>query len=172
MLTTLWIILALGILVAVFWTRIPFISETAHTIFDPTLGRMLDYNINLGMVLITAVISLIITLFQKYMTDQTELRRLKAEQKQASEAMKEYKNHPEKMMEFTKKQMEFTGAIMKHTMRPLLFTTVPIIFFFRWFGDYFANHDVAIFGFMSWFWAYFVLMIIWSIVFRKLFKVA
>ena len=122
------------------------------------------------MIIITAIISLILSLVQKYATDQESLKQLKSEQKLLQEEMKQYKDHPEKLMELQKKQLEFIPKTMDLTMAPVLYTAIPIILFFRWFSEYFTMNPEKILGFFSWFWAYLIFSIVFSIVFRKVFK--
>jgi uncharacterized membrane protein (DUF106 family) len=60
-------------------------------------------------------------------------------------------------------------------MRPLLYTAIPFVLFFRWFADYFSNPFFAafrFFGFLSWFWFYLIGSIIFSSIFRKVLKVS
>jgi len=58
------------------------------------------------MFLIVIVLSFIMTLVQKYGTDQETLRELKKEQKMLQQEMKKYKDNPDKLLEFNKKQFE------------------------------------------------------------------
>ena len=171
-------VLAISMLIGFFWNSMPFVKETIHLILDPSAGKLLNWNINLGMIIITFIISFILSLFQKYTIDQETLRTLKKEQKLLQEEMKKYKDNPEKLMEFQKKQLEFIPKTFDLTMRPLLYTAIPIILFFRWFSDYFTalSSPLKILGFFStsgsWIWAYLILSIIFSSIFRKVLKLA
>ena len=164
------VILGLGLLVSALWNQVPVVKQTIHYLLDPSAGRLLDWNVNIGMIIVAGLITLFITLVQKYTIDQETLKRLKAEQKDISNQMKEFRSDPAKMLELQKKQMPLMREIMEVTMGSTLYSAVPIILFFRWFSDYFATIDVKIFGFMSWFWAYIVISILLSTVFRKIFK--
>jgi len=169
------VVMLAGIFVGTLWNSVPAIKDNAHAILDPSVGALLNWNVSWGMVIITAVLTIIITLLQKYTTDQETLRQLKKEQKLLNEEMKKFKDHPEKMMELQKKSLEFIPKTMDITMRPLMYTAIPIILFFRWFSDFFfvaaGASPIKIFGFFSWFWAYLLLSIIFSMIFRKVFKV-
>ena len=166
------IVMLVSLLIAGLWTKIPVIKETIGAGLDPTLGAMLNWNILVGMLVIVFILSVIMTLAQKYLTDQATLKELKKEQKLLQDEMKKYKEHPEKMLELQKKQFEIIPKTMKLTMRPLIYTGIPIILFFRWFMDYFAiMPDFKFFGFLSWFWFYLIFSIIFSIILRKVFKV-
>jgi uncharacterized membrane protein (DUF106 family) len=97
---------------------------------------------------------------------------MKKEQKFIQGEMKKYREHPEKMMELQKKQMEFLPKMLKISMRPIIYTAIPLILFFRWFMDFFtAAGDPKFFGFLSWFWFYLILSLIFSSILRKLLDV-
>lgn len=167
------LVLIPGLLVALLWNQIPAIKQLIHLVLDPTAGILLTWNVTLGIIIVTGVISLILTLVQKYTVDQEEMRRLKKEQKDIQEEMKKFRDHPEKMMELNKKQMALLPETMDLSMRPMIYTSLPIILFFRWFNDFFITAgNPKILGFMSWFWAYLIFSIIFSLIYRKLFKVA
>ncbi|MEK6820406.1 MAG: EMC3/TMCO1 family protein [Nanoarchaeota archaeon] len=169
--TLLFVLMLASVLIASLWSAFPFIKENVHLILDPTAGRILEWNITLGMLLITAAITFVMTLFQKYGTDQATLKQMRDEQKIAREEMKKYKDNPEKLLEFNKKQIEDMPKLMEMNMKPLIFTFLPIILFFRWFNDYFFVVNFKFFGFLSWFWFYLIFSIIFSSVFRKILRV-
>lgn len=159
--------------IAFFWDKILAIKETAHLILDPSAGALLNWNLTIGMLILVFIISLFITLLQKYATDQEEMRRIKKEQKELQEEMKKYKEHPEKLMSLQKKQFEFMGPMMKLSMRPMVFSGIPLILFFRWFWDFFnVLGDPKFFGFLSWFWFYLIGSMIFSMILKKVLDVA
>lgn len=163
-----------SMVIAFFWDKILIIKNTAHTILNPTAGFLLNMNLTYGMLFIIFAISLIMTLLQKYATDQETIRELKAEQKQLQKDMKEFKEHPEKLIEMQKNAFPLTIELMKHSMRPMMFTGVPLILFFRWFMDYFsapALEGFKFLGFLGWFWFYFICSMIFSMILRKVLKV-
>lgn len=165
------VVFALSLLVAALWNQVPMIKQVVHAVLDPTLGTLLDWNATLGMFIIVAVLSFIMTLVQKYGTDQATLRELKKEQKLLQEEMKKYKENPDKLLELNKKQMEFIPKTMELTMRPVMYTIVFFVLFFRWFNDYFITVEFQFLGFLSWFWFYFIFSIVFSTIFRKIMKV-
>lgn len=164
-------VMIVGLVFAAIYPRVPLLKEGIHYILDPSAGALLNFNATVGMIIITALISLILTLVQRFATDQDSLRQLRKEQKILQEEMKKFKDNPQKLLELQKKQLEFFPKTLDLTMTPLIYTTIPILLFFRWFYDYFAANPTqnSIFGFMSWFWAYLILSIIFSMVYRKLF---
>jgi len=166
-------IMLASMLIAIFWDSAPFIKNTAHLILDPTAGWLLNWNLTGGMIILIFFISLVMTLTQKYLTDQKTLREMKKEQKALQEEMKKYKEHPEKLIEFQKKQLEFVPKMMRVSMRGVVYTAIPLILFFRWFRDFFSLiGDPSFFGFLSWFWFYLIGSMIFSSIFRKIMKVA
>ena len=167
------LVTGISMFIGFMWNSLPFIKDNVHALFDPSAGALLNWNVNWGMVLISAVIVLGTTLIQKYTTDQNELRLIKKEQKLLQEEMKKFEKEPEKLLQLQKKQLEFIPKTMDITMRPLMYTIIPIILFFRWFSDYFvANPNLKIFGYLSWIWAYLIFSVVFSMIFRKVLNVA
>ena len=168
----IFIVMIISLLIAFFWDSSPFIKNTVHAILNPTAGTLLNLNLTWGMIILVFLITLAMTLIQKYGTDQETLRELKKEQKILQEEAKKYREHPEKLMEFQKKQMEFIPKTLKLSMRPIMITGIPLILFFRWFIDFFsAAGNPKFFGFFSWFWFYLIISIILSSILRKVLKV-
>lgn len=166
-----------SLVMAIYWDKIPFIKNAVHTALDPSAGALLNWNLTIGMLLIVLIITFITTLIQKYATDQKALKELKQEQKLLQEEMKKFKDNPAKITELSKKQMEFIPKTFKLTSRTILFTGIPFILFYRWFYDFFAvleqqaGHAIKFFGFLGWFWFYFIFTMIFSSILRKIMKV-
>ncbi|MFW6233549.1 MAG: EMC3/TMCO1 family protein [Nanoarchaeota archaeon] len=169
------VVLIISLLIASFWDKIDIIKNTAHKILNPSAGVLLEYNLILGMILLTFIIAIFMTIIQKYTTDQEELKKLKKDQKAMQEEMKKYKQDPQKIMELQKKQMqELPETFMKTFklgMRPIIYTGIPLILFIRWFYDYFASIGTSkIFG-IHWIIVYIILTMIFTGVLRKILKV-
>jgi len=166
----LFIVMLISLIIAFFWTT-PFIKDNVHRILDPSAGFLINWNVTYGFLVLIFIITLITTIAQKYLTDQKTMREMKAEQKKLNEEMKEFKNDPAKMMELQKKSFEFMGPMMKLSMRPMMFTGVPLILFFRWFMDIFTTLGNPKFWIFSWFWFYLIISIIISSILRKVLDV-
>ena len=166
----MFLIMIVSLFIPIFWEKMPIIKNSVHFVLDPTAGLLLNWNKTIGMLFITIIIAILSMLAQKYLTDQEEMKKIKAEQKILQEEMKKYKDHPEKLMEFQKKQLEFIPRTMDITMRSTLYTFVPFILLLRWFMDYFQQ-GYKFFGFLSWIWFYIIFLIIFSIILKKVFKV-
>lgn len=168
----MFLVMILSFIIAGAWNSFPIIKTSAHHILDPTAGALMNFNIYFGMIIVVFVITLFTVVIQKYGTDQAELKKLKEEQKILQEEMKKYKDHPEKLMELQKKSFEFMPKTMDLTMKPLIYTAIPFVLFFRWFNDYFLLlPDFKFFGFFSWFWFYFLASILFNTILRKMMKV-
>jgi uncharacterized membrane protein (DUF106 family) len=162
----------LSVALAIYWDKIPFMKDAVHAALDPSAGALLTWNLTIGMLLIVFIITLITTLIQKYGTDQKALKELRAEQKILQEEMKQFKDNPAKISELSKKQMEFIPRTFKLTSRTIMYTGIPFLLFFRWFYDFFATiGQPKFFGFLPWFWFYFIFTIIFSSLLRKYMKV-
>lgn len=166
-----------SILVVSLWNSVPVIKDSVHAILNPSFGRLLEWNLTYGMMIIIALIAFLTTLVQKYTTDQEAINELKKEQKELQKEVQEYKHDPQKMMEINKKNMqknlEITGKIMSLSMKASIFTIIPFILLFRWFMDFFNElGNPKFFGFMSWLWFYFISILIFSSIIRKFMKVS
>jgi uncharacterized membrane protein (DUF106 family) len=159
-------------LMYIYWNKIPYIKNSVHAVLDPTAGWLLNWNLTIGMIIIVFVITVITTIIQKYTTDQKALKELRKEQKLLQEETRKFKNDPIKYAELSKKQFEIIPKTFKLTSRGMLFTGIPFILFFRWFYDTFAAMgSPKFFGFLSWFWFYLILAIIFNSILRKVLKV-
>ncbi|MEM4325830.1 MAG: EMC3/TMCO1 family protein [Candidatus Pacearchaeota archaeon] len=168
----IFIILILSIMIAFSWDKLDFIKNISHSILDPTLGQILNWNLLWGMTILVFFINFIMTLAQKYGTDQKAIKEMKDEQKKIQEEIKKYRENKTKVMELEKKMIESMPKMMKLSMRSVIYTTIPLILLFRWFFDFFSNLEgFKFFGFLSWFWFYIISSIIFSSILRKIMKV-
>ena len=168
----IFIVMLVSVLIASLWNKVDFIKNTVHAVLNPTAGALLNWDITLGMTIIVLIISVLMTLIQKYATDQKTIKEMKERQKALSEESKKFKEHPEKMMELQKESMKIAIPLMKLGMRPIVYTAVPLILFFRWFMDFFeVIGNYKFFGVFNWFWFYLIATIVFSSILRKIFKV-
>jgi len=161
-------IMLISILIASLWDKIPEIKNSVHSVLNPSAGFLLDWNLNIGMLIVVFVITLLTTIVQKYGTNQKALKELRKEQKEIQKQMKEFKAHPEKLIELQKKQFKLIPKQFKLSMRAIAYTGIPFILFFRWFGDYFieAGNPKLWLG-MSWFVFYLLFAIVFGAILRK-----
>ncbi|MFH1771045.1 MAG: EMC3/TMCO1 family protein [archaeon] len=110
------------------------LEKVLDPIFNPLLG--LGY---FWFILIVAfILTLIITLIYKFTTDQTLMKKLKAEMKTLQKEMKSVANNPQKAMAHQKKLMSKNMDYMKHSLKPTLYTFIPIIIIFGWLNSHLA----------------------------------
>lgn len=161
--------------IASLWDSIPAIKIGAHAILDPSFGAILEWNLTFGMLIIVLALTFLMTLIQKYGTNQKELKEIRIEQKKIQEEMKKCRDLPQKVIELNKKQMEFMSRSFKISMGSIVYTAIPFVLFLRWFNDYFTQASLAgfkFFGVLSWFWFYLIFSIVFSTITRKILKTA
>jgi len=166
--TPLIIFMIFTLIFASLWDKVPAIKKAIHFALDPSAGALLNWNLNLGMLIVVLIITVITTIVQKYATDQKALKELRVEQKDIQKQMKESKDHPEKVMELQKKQFAMMPKQMKLSMRAVIYTGIPFVLFFRWFNDYFiaAESPRFLLG-LTWFWFYLIFAMVFSSILRK-----
>lgn len=165
-------VMILSLFIAWAWDKVSIIKTSVHFALDPLLIPLLTWNALAGVVIITFVVMLFMTLVQKYTTDQEALKNMKKETEELQKRMKELKNQPDKMMELQKKQFENWPRTMELTMKPLIYTFIPLILIFRWFQDGFnVIGNPKLFLGLGWFGTYFIFSIVFSLILRKVLKV-
>ncbi|MBT4858632.1 DUF106 domain-containing protein [archaeon] len=109
---------------------------------DVLLGWVLYLHPALGIMVISLIVSLIITLAIRVFTDQSLMKDLRAELKELQAEMKELKNNPKKMSKINDRFMETNMKYMSQSMRPTLFTFIPIILVFGWLQAHIAYYPI------------------------------
>ncbi len=99
---------------------------------------MLNLNPLWSILLLSLIISLIIVLIYKAMTDQNEMKRLKEELKEHQKKMKSSSKEPDKLMKLQKEAMSVNSRYFMKSMKPTLITFIPIIIIFGWMSMHFA----------------------------------
>ncbi|MEK6840561.1 MAG: EMC3/TMCO1 family protein [Nanoarchaeota archaeon] len=165
------LVMIVSIAIATFWNSFPIIKNSVGAVLNPTAGALLNWNLTFGMTILVFLLSIFMTLIQKYTTDQKTLREMKEEQKKIQGDLKKLEAGSKEHTELSMKSLKFMGPMFKLSMRPIIYTAVPIILLFRWFTDYFAVTEFKFFGFLSWFWFYLIGSIIFSSILRKVFDV-
>jgi uncharacterized membrane protein (DUF106 family) len=94
------------------------------------------------VILISLIVSIIIIVIYRLMTDQTKMKDLKMRQKEFQKKMKSLKKDPEKMMKVQKEAMSVNMEYMKSSMKPTLITFLPIIIIFGWMNANMAFHPI------------------------------
>ncbi len=139
--------------------------------FNSVFGWAIEADPLGGLIFISFVLTLLITLAYKFMTDQDLMKSVKAEMKEIRKEMKEFKDNPEKVMELQKKSMDKSMIQMKNSFKPMLITFIPLIIIFGWLRSVYAEEVVKFLWIDSWLWIYIIFSIIFSIALRKFMKV-
>lgn len=111
-----------------------FLDPVLNVIFWP----LLQIPPLLGIILISFVLSLLITLIYKWTTDQNLMKQLKTEIKEFQKQMKELKSNPAEAMKIQKRSMETNMKYMMQSFKPMIFTFIPIILIFGWLQAHMA----------------------------------
>ncbi len=114
-----------------------------EAILDPVLSPLLRLPPLLSIILVSFVLSVVITLIYKWMTDQELMKTLKEDMKSMQKEMKQLKDNPQKMMEVQKKAMEKNMKYMMHSLKPTLVTFIPLIIIFGWLSTNLAYYPLV-----------------------------
>ncbi len=96
----------------------------------------------LAIVLLSFIVSILIIVITKYMTDQALMKKLKEDIKGYQKQIKEARSEPARAMELQKKAMELNMKYMIHSLKPTLITFIPIILIFGWMSSTFAYESI------------------------------
>ena len=125
---------------------------------------LIQVNPKVSIIIISGLVSLFISAVNYFVMDKDKVRAMKEKQKKMKEEMKLHKGNPQKMMEINKQMMGDSMENMKHSFKPMFITLIPILVVFAWIKNVFT--DVL----SGWIWWYLVSAIVFSIIFRKVFK--
>jgi len=131
------------------------------------IKELMIANPKAGVVLVSAFVTLAMTLVTKYFTNQDRMRELKNLQKACQIKLKDNKGKPDETAKIQKEMFECSMEMTKHSMKPLLFTFIPLILLVGWLKGVYAETTIS----SSWLWWYIGSGIASSIVFRRIFKV-
>lgn len=106
--------------------------------FDSLFGFVLDWHPSVAIAVVSVVVSAIITVSYKFLTDQAEMKRLKEQLAEFQKKMKGLRDNPEKLLSVQREAMAVNMEYMRKSMRPTLFTFLPIILIFGWMSAHFA----------------------------------
>ncbi|MBI5393047.1 DUF106 domain-containing protein [Candidatus Woesearchaeota archaeon] len=102
------------------------------SIFNPIFFPVLRLHPFLAITIISLVLSLLMTIAYKYLTDQNLMKTMKEEIKELQNEMKTLKDNPKQMMAVQKKAMETNMKYFMQSLKPTLITFIPIILIFSW----------------------------------------
>jgi uncharacterized membrane protein (DUF106 family) len=140
--------------------------------FDILFRWALNVSPVFGIFVVSLILTLLITIIYKYVTNQEEMKQLKTEIKELQKKMKEHKEDPKKAMEVQKEAMSKNMSYMMKSLKPTLITFLPLILVFSWLRNAYEGMDLNFLGFInSWIWVYIIFSIVLSMMLRKALKV-
>jgi uncharacterized membrane protein (DUF106 family) len=143
-----------------------------ESFFNGVFGWAINLGHLWGLIIIAFILTLLVTLAYKFLTDQSLAKSIKEEMKQIRQDMKEFKDDPEKVMELQKTSMEKSMKQMKMSLKPIIITLIPLIIIFGWLRATYADIDLNFLGFIDgWIWVYIIVSIIFSLILRRFLRV-
>jgi len=119
------------------------LQNLLNPVLDPILSPLLKLPPLFSIFIISAFISVLITLIYKFTTDQELMKSLKEKMKEHQKEIRQHqKSNPQKAMELQKKAMESNMQYMMHSMKSTLFTIIPIIIIFGWLNMHMAYYPL------------------------------
>ncbi len=101
-------------------------------VLNPILQPLINFSPFWAIVILSFLVSAIITVVYKFATNQSEMKRLKEEQKEYQKRMKALRDNPSEMMKVQKEAMSKNMQYMKHSFKATLITILPILLIFGW----------------------------------------
>ena len=132
------------------------------------LTNLISSNPTISIISISFLVTLAMTLFTKYFTDQNRMKELKKIQKACQIKLKDNKGNPEEQKKIQKEIKACSMELMKHSFKPMIFTFIPLIAIFWWVRGIFLETAIA----STWLWWYIGAAIGSSIILRKVLDVA
>ena len=119
-----------------------------------------------SLIIISSIVTLVSTLVTKWLTNQEHLKSLKERQKVIQKDLKNHKPGEKMFEELQAEMLQITMTTMKSSFKPLLVTIIPFLLLFTWIK---STYDGLL---PSWIWYYIISSIIFSLIYRKVFKMA
>lgn len=142
-----------------------------NSFFNAIFGFLINWNPLGALIIISFILTALITIAYKYLTDQELMKSLKAELKELQQQMKEAKSDTQKLMQLQKQSMEKNMKYMMHSFKPTLFTLIPLLIIFNWLRVEYTGKELNFIGIHSWIWVYIIFSIVFSMLLRKLLRV-
>lgn len=111
------------------------------TIFNPWLGQALYLPAFWAILIISAFITVLVTIVYKYTTNQREMKQIKDDLKKYQKEMRETKD-TKKLMATQKKALDLNMKYMKASFKSTLYTFIPIIVIFAWLNMHIAYQPI------------------------------
>ncbi|MBS3111704.1 DUF106 domain-containing protein [Candidatus Woesearchaeota archaeon] len=148
------------------------VLESLNVLLDKWFGSFVTQDPLLTLLGITFVMTLIVTLAYKYLTDQEKMKFLKNELKELQDKSKAAQGDAQKMKVHTSEMWKKNMEYMKHSFGVMLYTMIPFIILFGWLRVTYTGIDLNFLGFIhSWLIIYIIFSMVLSSILRKVMKV-
>jgi len=141
--------------------------------FDATLNAIFQPAISIsplvGLIVVVFAVALIVTLINKKFTDQVLLKSLKEETNTLQKDLKK-ETDEKKKKELESRLWDTNMRYLKSNFKATFITFLPIVIIFGWLTKTFATAGKFFFG-LGWFGGYIILFIVFTMLFKKIFKV-
>ncbi len=112
-------------------------------IFNPIFFPVLKLHPFFAIGIIALVLSIIMTVAYKYLTNQVLMKSLKDEIKELQTEMKSLKDNPKQMLEVQKRAMETNMKYFMQSLKPTLVTFIPLIIIFAWLNAHMVYYPLV-----------------------------
>ena len=129
------------------------------------IKEIMSANPKLSIILVGFLVTLVMTLITKKVTDQNRMKELKEIQKKCQIKLKDSKGDMKKQQEIQKEIMACSMELMKHSFKPALYTMIPALLLITWLRGIYTEI------LSGWLWWYIGSAIISSIALRKILNV-
>lgn len=121
----------------------------------------------ISIIVIAVLVTLVMSIITKKVTDQNRMKELKDIQKACNIKLKDSNSSKKDLEDAQKQIMECSMELMKHSFKPMLFTFIPLIILIWWLRDVYTATALG----SSWIWWYIGAGITSSIIIRKALKI-
>jgi uncharacterized membrane protein (DUF106 family) len=128
--------------------------------------EVITQNPKTSLIIISALVTLISTIVTKYLTNQNHLRSLKERQKIIQKEIKNHKPGDKLFEELQNEMLQISMTMMKSSFKPMFITFIPFLILFYWIR---GTYSELLSG---WIWYYILSSIVFSMIYRKVFKMA
>ena len=122
-------------------------------------------NPKLSIILVGFLVTLVMTLITKKVTDQNRMKELKEIQKKCQIKLKDSKGDMKKQQEIQKEIMACSMELVKHSFKPAFYTMIPALLLITWLRGIYTEI------LSGWLWWYIGSAIISSIALRKILNI-
>lgn len=111
-------------------------------VFNTLYQSFLSLDPVIIIAIVATIVSIGITLVQKYLSNQPKIKRLKKDIDELRQEMKDTKDDPDEMMEVQSKMTSKNLAMMKEKFKPMIYYLVPVMLIFLWLGSTLAYQPI------------------------------